>query len=97
MKKLILAFAAAATLSLGALAPTLASAKSLAVEISPKGIELVQHRHHDRYDRWEDRRHRGWHRDRGPRKICTVHRERRWTPVGWRVEKVRDCRVIRGR
>ena len=97
MKKLILAFAAAATLGLSALVPTAASAKSLSIESNAVSVQLVQHRDHGRYGRHDRRDDRRWRRHHAPREVCTVKRVRVMTPNGWRVRNVERCRMVRGR
>jgi hypothetical protein len=100
MKKIILAFAAAATLGLSALVPSSASARPLAMESNAVSVQLVQHRDHgryDRYDRYDRRDDRRWRRHHAPREVCTVKRVRTMTPHGWRVRNVESCRMVRGR
>lgn len=100
MKKMLLAFAAAATLGLATLAPGTASAApaALSIQVGSGGIDLVRndrrdHRDHRRYDR----RH-GWHGNRHPtRQVCEVKRVRQWTHGGWRIKKVRECYQVRRR
>ncbi|GGE30120.1 hypothetical protein GCM10007276_04150 [Agaricicola taiwanensis] len=93
MKKMLLALAAAATLGIATLAPGAASAASATLQISPAGVELIRHdgRHYGRHHRHQVRKHHQ------VRRICDTHRVRYWTHSGWKVKRVKDCRVVRWR